>query len=209
MLSIAVYIHAFMQSSYGTCVRLTNTCVTAWQVLPLLTPAPATAAAQLLLKLYPLQQPLLSRHATDALGALVSGPGTTSISAGSIAALLDAVLAAQGQAGERQGADVSLAVIKLLEGGLPRSAVEHPALQNAAWARCRTLETICLFRVGYLRCDGAILIKGHHEQSSWLTVTCKREPVPEICTPELPTSTEVLTNFTSIHDSTSGRYEST
>ena len=97
-------------------------------MLPLLTPAAATATAQLLLKLYPLQQPLLSRHATDALGALVSGPGTTSISASSIAALLDAVLAAQGRAGERQGADVSLAVVKLLEGGLPRCATQRSNL---------------------------------------------------------------------------------
>ena len=96
-------------------------------MLPLLTPAAATAAAQLLLQLYPLQQPLLSRHATDALGALVFGPGPSSISAASIAALLDAVLAAQGQAGERQGADVSLAVVKLLEGGLPKCATRHPA----------------------------------------------------------------------------------
>ena len=115
-------------TSMPTCIHQTNPCVDARQVLPLLTPTAATAAAQLLLKLYPLQQPLLSRHATDALGALVSGPGTASISAGSIAALLDAVLSAQDQAGERQGADVSLAVVKLLEGGLPRWATQHVAL---------------------------------------------------------------------------------
>ncbi len=135
-----------MQPSYGTRGRHTNPCVNARQVLPLLTPAAATAAAQLLLKLYPLQQPLLSRHATDALGALVSGPGTASISAASIAALLDAVLAAQGQAGERQGADVSLAVVKLLEGGLPRWATHHLALASTPWTWSNPVKCVGLCR---------------------------------------------------------------
>lgn len=69
-------------------------------------------------RLYALRQPLLSRHASDALAALAGAPGGR-LPAPDLAALLAGALAAEG-AWERRQPDTLLAGARLLEVGLPR-----------------------------------------------------------------------------------------
>ena len=74
------------------------------------------AIAQLLQKLYFLQQPLLSRHSTSALAALCTSPRLpTEALAALLAALLDNTAA-----WEAQDADTALSLTQLLETGLVR-----------------------------------------------------------------------------------------
>jgi ribosomal RNA-processing protein 12 len=79
----------------------------------------------LLLKLFPLRQPLLSRHAADALAALCAAPGAH-VSPGALSELLAAVLACE-QLWERRDADITVAAIRLVEEGLRRLAATDPA----------------------------------------------------------------------------------
>ena len=74
------------------------------------------AIAQLLQKLYFLQQPLLSRHATSALGALCTSPR---LAPEALSALLAALLDTSA-AWEAQDADTALSLGQLLETGLIR-----------------------------------------------------------------------------------------
>lgn len=87
--------------------------------------APAAAkAAGLLTRLYALRQPLLSRHASDALAALASAPGAR-LPTPDLAALLGGVLGAEG-AWERRQPDTLLSSMRLLEAGLPRYVLLKP-----------------------------------------------------------------------------------
>ncbi|KAK9845416.1 hypothetical protein WJX81_006006 [Elliptochloris bilobata] len=88
------------------------------QLLPLLAAPAAAAAAELVTCLYALRQPLLSRHATDALSALAGAPGGR-LPAPDLASLLGAVMAADG-AWERRQPDTLLSSVRLLEVGLLR-----------------------------------------------------------------------------------------
>lgn len=90
-------------------------------------------ACDLLLKLFPLRQPLLSRHATDALAALAAAPGGH-LSAKGLAELLGAVLGADAL-WERRDADTTVAAIKLLEDGFCRLAAADAALCAARLPR--------------------------------------------------------------------------
>jgi ribosomal RNA-processing protein 12 len=80
-----------------------------------------------LLKLYPLRQPLLSRHATDALTALCAAPGNH-LSAKGLAELLAAVVASEQQLWERRDADTTVSAIRLLEDGFCRLAEADASL---------------------------------------------------------------------------------
>lgn len=90
-------------------------------------PAAGSAAAgvcELLLKLYPLRQPLLSRHATDVLSALPSSTASH-LSPKALAELISAVLAQQEEAlGSERGRDLdlTLALTRFLEAALSRCA---------------------------------------------------------------------------------------
>lgn len=89
--------------------------------------APAAAAScDLLLKLFPLRQPLLSRHATDVLTALCAAPGAR-LSASALSELLAAALGSE-QLWEKRDPDATLAAIKLLEDGLCRLAALDPVV---------------------------------------------------------------------------------
>lgn len=88
------------------------------QAIPVLSPTAALSISQLLLKLFPLRQPLLCRHATDALAALLGSPNVR-IGPTGMADVLSSVLAAQ-SAWDRRDADTLLSVIKLLEDGYIR-----------------------------------------------------------------------------------------
>jgi ribosomal RNA-processing protein 12 len=86
----------------------------------------AAPTCDLLLKLYPLRQPLLSRHATDALTALCAAPGNH-LSAKGLAELLAAVVASE-QLWERRDADTTVSAIRLLEDGFCRLAEADASL---------------------------------------------------------------------------------
>jgi ribosomal RNA-processing protein 12 len=87
--------------------------------------AAAAEAAGLVTRLFALRQPLLMRHAADALAALAGAPGAA-LPAPDLAALLGGVLGAEG-AWERRQPDALLAVVRVLDAGLPRCA--HTAAQ--------------------------------------------------------------------------------
>ncbi|PRW60392.1 ARM repeat superfamily [Chlorella sorokiniana] len=103
------------------------------QWLPLLSSAAVAPACDLLLKLFPLRQPLLSRHATDALAALAAAPGGH-LSAKGLAELLSAALGAD-TLWDRRDADTTVAAIKLLEDGFCRLAAADAALCAARLPR--------------------------------------------------------------------------
>ena len=98
----------------------------------------AAPTCDLLLKLYPLRQPLLSRHATDALTALCAAPGNH-LSAKGLAELLGAVLASE-QLWERRDADTTVSAIRLLEDGFCRLAEADASL--CAQRLPRTVHTL-------------------------------------------------------------------
>lgn len=90
-------------------------------------------ACDLLLKLFPLRQPLLSRHATDALAALAAAPGSH-LSPKGLAELLGVVLAADAL-WDRRDAGTTVAAIKLVEDGFCRLATADAALCAARLPR--------------------------------------------------------------------------
>lgn len=96
--------------------------------------AAAAPACDLLLKLYPLRQPLLSRHATDALTALCSAPGSH-LSPKALSELLGAALGAEALWDARRDPDTTLAATRLLEDGLCRLAGADAALCAARLPR--------------------------------------------------------------------------
>ena len=93
----------------------------------------AAPACDLLLKLYPLRQPLLSRHATDVLIALCAAPGGH-VSPKGLAELLGAALGAE-QLWDRRDPDTTVAGIKLVEDGFCRLAAADDALCAARLPR--------------------------------------------------------------------------
>jgi hypothetical protein len=82
--------------------------------------ASAAAVCELLLKLYPLRQPLLSRHATDALTALASSHASH-LGPKALSELL-AALMQQEASFERKDLDLTLALTRFLEAALIRLA---------------------------------------------------------------------------------------
>ncbi len=82
--------------------------------------AAATEAAGLATRLFALRQPLLTRHAADALAALAGARGAA-LPAPGLGVLLGGVLGAEG-AWERRQPDALLAVVRVLDVGLPRRA---------------------------------------------------------------------------------------
>ncbi|KAL4855011.1 RRP12-like protein [Chlorella vulgaris] len=98
------------------------------QWIALLSAPAAAASCDLLLKLFPLRQPLLSRHATDVLTALCAAPGAR-LSASALSELLAAALASE-QLWEKRDPDATLAAIKLLEDGLCRLAALDPVVAS-------------------------------------------------------------------------------
>lgn len=83
--------------------------------------AAAAPACDLLLKLFPLRQPLLSRHATEALTALCA-TRSAHLSGGALGSLLGAVLGCEPLWDARRDPDTTLAAVRLLEDGLCRLA---------------------------------------------------------------------------------------
>ena len=80
---------------------------------------PVTAQhADALPKLYPLQQPMLSRQATDALAALC-GSSSANLSARTLARLLTIVIESE-TAWETKDADALLSLMRLVETGCSR-----------------------------------------------------------------------------------------
>jgi ribosomal RNA-processing protein 12 len=115
------------------------------QLLPLASPAAARGAVQLLLRLYALRQPLLSRHATDVLTALAQEgaaeegereggggnaaptPATSGLDAPALAQLLSLLLKSQSDATlwDRRSPDALIGVARLVvvcEGSLTDAA---------------------------------------------------------------------------------------
>lgn len=88
-----------------------------------LTPAGPAAApiCDLLLKLYPLRQPLLSRHATEVLTALAAAPGGH-LTARGLGELVGAALAAEQLWERRADSAATAAAVRLVEEGLCRLA---------------------------------------------------------------------------------------
>ena len=80
----------------------------------------AAAICELLLKLYPLRQPLLSRHATDALSGLAAS-SASHLSPKALSEVVAAV-AQQEAAFDRKDLDLTLALTRFLETALTRFA---------------------------------------------------------------------------------------
>ncbi|EFJ51860.1 hypothetical protein VOLCADRAFT_87463 [Volvox carteri f. nagariensis] len=102
--------------------------------LPLLAPPTAKAVSDLLLKLYGLRQPLLDRHATEALAALAgaSGPGgvasTRLQSAGELSHLISVVTDTESLwVGSGRDPGLLTALGRLLEAGFSKLAEADPA----------------------------------------------------------------------------------
>lgn len=89
---------------------------------PLGPAGPAAApVCDLLLKLYPLRQPLLSRHATEALTALAAAPGGH-LTARGLGELVGAVLGAEQLWERRADSGAVAAAVRLVEDGMCRLA---------------------------------------------------------------------------------------
>ena len=86
----------------------------------------AAPVCDLLLKLYPLRQPLLSRHATDALTALCAAPGAH-LSAKGLSELLGGALGSE-QLWDRRDPNTTISAVRLLEDGCIRLAGADPRL---------------------------------------------------------------------------------
>lgn len=99
---------------------------TSHALLPPAGPA-AAAACDLLLKLLPLRQPLLSRHTAEALTALCSAPGAH-LGAKGLSELLGAVLGAEQLWDRRGDSATTLAATRLVEDGLCRLAAQDASL---------------------------------------------------------------------------------
>lgn len=103
----------------------------------------ASAIVDQCLKLYTLRQPLLSRHTSDALSALLVSPGCR-LSPAQVSALLSALLdsdtaaasGASSSSGNAQQQEAAAALSRALEAGLRRlgAAGEEPAAQAALLA---------------------------------------------------------------------------
>ncbi|PSC74246.1 ARM repeat superfamily [Micractinium conductrix] len=95
--------------------------------LPVVSGPAAAAACDLLLKLLPLRQPLLSRHTAEALTALCSAPGAH-LGAKGLSELLGAVLGAEQLWDRRGDSATTLAATRLVEDGLCRLAAQDASL---------------------------------------------------------------------------------
>ena len=89
--------------------------------------AAAAPACDLLLKLFPLRQPLLSRHAVEALTALAAAPGAH-LAGSALGGLLGAALGSEPLWDARRDPDTTLAAVRLLEDGLCRLAAAEPGV---------------------------------------------------------------------------------
>jgi ribosomal RNA-processing protein 12 len=101
------------------------------QLLPLMAGPCLPGVMDQVLKLYSLRQPLLTRHATDALAALAAAPGGH-LSPGHLDQLMGLALDgeelwAAASAGGSAGADGPLALVRLVEVGLRSLAERDPA----------------------------------------------------------------------------------
>jgi ribosomal RNA-processing protein 12 len=88
------------------------------QCMALLSGPAASAVCALVLQLYPLRQPLLTRHATDTLAALCAAPASR-LPPKALAEVLKAVLAGEAS-WDRKDAGAALGTTALLEAGLLR-----------------------------------------------------------------------------------------
>ena len=85
--------------------------------------------ADLLPKMYHLQQPLLARQATDVLAA-VCGSSSSRLAAKPLARLLTLVMDTQA-AWQTSDANATLSLLRLLEAGFSRSVSGHPGVPGS------------------------------------------------------------------------------
>jgi len=100
---------------------------------PLPSGSSAQSVCELLIRLYPLRQPLLTRHATDTLAALCAS-SASHMSPRALSDLLSAVLLSE-DSWDRRDASSSLAMTRLLEEGVLKLAAADPALSAAVLPR--------------------------------------------------------------------------
>mmetsp|Transcript_19672 Transcript_19672/g.54892 ORF Transcript_19672/g.54892 Transcript_19672/m.54892 type:complete len:1497 (+) Transcript_19672:183-4673(+) len=101
---------------------------------PLLAAPSVSVIVDLLFQLYPLKQPLLSRHATEALAALCESQ-TSHVSPTTLAQILMVVIDAGDALWVRKDPDGILALMRLLEAGFLRLAEADPGLCAARLPR--------------------------------------------------------------------------
>jgi ribosomal RNA-processing protein 12 len=101
--------------------------------ISLLSGAAAQGICELLLRLYPLRQPLLTRHTTDTLAALCTS-SASHMSPRALSDLLSAVLLSE-DSWDKKDASSSLAMTRLLEEGVLKLAAADPALSAAVLPR--------------------------------------------------------------------------
>lgn len=101
--------------------------------ISLLSGSSAQGICELLLRLYPLRQPLLTRHTTDTLAALCAS-SASHMSPRALSDLLSAVLLSE-DSWDKRDASSSLAMTRLLEEGVLKLAAADPALSAAVLPR--------------------------------------------------------------------------
>ncbi|MEW5303887.1 MAG: hypothetical protein WDW36_006539 [Sanguina aurantia] len=103
-------------------------------LLPLMTASTLRTVVDLLFQLYPLRQPLLSRHTTQALAALAASPASA-LSPAMLAEMLAVVVDSDETLWDRRDADTVLSLTRLVEGGFQRLAVADSKLAAARLPR--------------------------------------------------------------------------
>ncbi|KAJ9506030.1 hypothetical protein QJQ45_002495 [Haematococcus lacustris] len=104
------------------------------ELLPLMAGPAVKAVVDQLFPLYPLRQPLLSRHTTQALTSLCTSP-SSHLAPSTLADILMVVINAGDAVWVRSDADAILSLTRLLEGGFIRLAQADPGLCAARLAR--------------------------------------------------------------------------